>query len=91
MKNEEWLRKPGFILIMAAICMGCIGCKPGVPGDVIQPDEMEDILYDYYLSREMAQKPSSEGNSSYLRTLYYKAVLKKHGVTEAQFDSSLVY
>ena len=62
MKNEEWLRKPGFILIVAAICMVCIGCKPGVPGDVIQPDEMEDILYDYYSPREMAQKPSSEGN-----------------------------
>ena len=43
MKNEEWLRKPGFILIVVAICMVCIGCKPGVPGDVSQPDEMEDI------------------------------------------------
>ena len=85
------LRKPSYILIVAVICMTCIGCKPGVPKDVIQPDEMEDILYDYYLSREMAQKPSGEGNSSYLRTLYYKAVLKKHGVTEAEFDSSLVY
>lgn len=78
-------------MIVATICMVCIGCKPSVPGDVIQPDDMEDILYDYYLSREMAQKPSGEGNSSYLRTLYYKSVLKKHGVTEAEFDSSLVY
>ena len=32
MKNEEWLSKPGFILIVVAICMVCIGCKPGVPG-----------------------------------------------------------
>lgn len=78
-------------MIVATICMVCIGCKPSVPGNIIQPDDMEDILYDYYLSREMAQKPSGEGNSSYLRTLYYKSVLKKHGVTEAEFDSSLVY
>lgn len=78
-------------MIVATICMVCIGCKPSVPGNVIQPDDMEDILYDYYLSREMAQKPSGEGNSPYLRTLYYKSVLKKHGVTEAEFDSSLVY
>ena len=85
------LRKPSYMLIVAVICMACIGCKPGVPKDVIQPDEMEDILYDYYLSREMAQKPSGGDNSPYLRTLYYKAVLKKHGVTEAEFDSSLVY
>ncbi len=91
MKSEELLRKPSYIVIVAAICMVCIGCKPTVPRDVIQPDDMEDILYDYYLSREMAQKPSGEGNSPYLRTLYYKAVLKKHGVTEAEFDSALVY
>lgn len=78
-------------MVVAAISMMCVGCKPTVPDDVIQPDDMEDILYDYYLSREMAQKPSGEGNSSYLRTLYYKAVLEKYGVTEAEFDSSLVY
>ena len=91
MKNEAWLRKPSYIVMVATICLVCIGCKPTVPSDVIQPGDMEDILYDYYLSREMAQKPSGEGNSPYLRTLYYKAVLKKHGVTEAEFDSSLVY
>ena len=80
------------IVIWAVLCvMLLIGCKPSVPGDVIQPDEMEDILFDYYLSREMASKPSVEGTTPYLRTLYYNAVLKKHGVTEAEFDSSLVY
>ncbi|MGN1228728.1 MAG: DUF4296 domain-containing protein [Prevotella sp.] len=85
------MKRTLYIVIVATICMVCIGCKPSVPGNVIQPDDMEDILYDYYLSREMAQKPSGEGNSPYLRTLYYKSVLKKHGVTEAEFDSSLVY
>ena len=83
--------KKQYIVIFATIFMVCIGCKPTVPSDVIQPDDMEDILYDYYLSREMAQKPSSEGSTPYLRSMYYYAVLKKHSVTEAEFDSSLVY
>lgn len=87
------MRSRGLLYKMLAgiVCMMCIGCKPSVPSDVIQPGDMEDILYDYYLSREMASKPSSEGSSAYLRSLYYQAVLKKHGVTEAEFDSSLVY
>lgn len=74
----------GFIALMA-------GCKPGVPEDVIQPDKMENILYDYFMSREMASNSSADGNSSFRRTMYFHTVLKKHGVSEAEFDSSLVY
>ena len=79
------------LVIGAVISTMCLGCKPSVPSDVIQPGEMEDILFDYYLSREMAMKPSSEGSVPYLRSMYYYAVLNKHGITEAEFDSSLVY
>lgn len=64
-------------------------CTPGVPKDVIQPDDMEDILYDYHISQAMAVKEGS--GSDYNRNLYFKAVLKKHGVTQAEFDSALVY
>lgn len=64
-------------------------CKPSVPKDVIQPDDMEDMLYDYHLSQSMAQREN--GNSDYTRRLYFEAVLKKYGVTQAEFDSSLVY
>lgn len=74
-------------------------CKPGVPKGYIQPDEMEDILYDYHFAQAVAYRDmGSAGNPSrdvntpvYRRELYYHAVLKKYGVTEAEFDSSLVY
>lgn len=74
-------------------------CKPGVPKEYIQPDEMEDILYDYHFSqalayRDMGKAGNPQQNSNtpiYRRELYYHAVLRKHGVTEAEFDSSLVY
>ena len=79
------------IVCVAALLMA-VGCKPSVPRDVIQPDDMEDILYDYYVSQGMASIPVSRtSNEDYQRDLYFNAVLKKHGVTRAEFDSSLVY
>ena len=79
------------IVCMAALLLA-VGCKPGVPGDVIQPDDMEDILYDYYVSQGMASVPGPGlGHEEYQRDLYFNAVLKKHRVTRAEFDSSLVY
>ncbi|MBO7110238.1 MAG: DUF4296 domain-containing protein, partial [Prevotella sp.] len=69
-----------------------IACKPGTPSQYIQPDEMEDILVDYYMAQAMAQQANnSQGEREYNTAMYIEAVLKKHGVTKAEFDSSLVY
>ena len=65
-----------------------IACKPKDPPQYIQPDEMEDILYDYHVAQGMA---TSVENNNYNSHLYYEAVLKKHHVTRAEFDSSLAY
>ncbi|MBO4720485.1 MAG: DUF4296 domain-containing protein [Prevotella sp.] len=76
----------GIVLILLS------ACKPGVPGKYIQPGDMEDILYDYYISQGMASVPGPNmDNEDYKRDLYFNAVLKKHRVTRAEFDSSLVY
>lgn len=72
-------------------------CTPKVPSEYIQPDDMEDILYDYFVSQGIAQEEGvagMEGSSrvmDYRRALYFDAVLKKYGLTRADFDSSLVY
>ena len=68
-----------------------VSCKPSVPRDYISPVDMEEILYDYYLSQAMADHDTKDGKMGYNRRLYFLAVLKKHGLTEAEFDSSLVY
>ncbi len=72
--------------ILAAMMLA--GCKPQVPSEYIQPDDMADILYDYYVSKALAAQGDS---ADYYRNLYYLGVLKKHSVTESEFDSSLVY
>ena len=73
------------LLVLAA-------CKPGVPRQFIQPAEMEDILVDYHKAQAMAQNDgSSLDEQNYNRTYYFALVLKKYGVTLADFDSSMVY
>lgn len=67
-----------------------LACKPTVPRHIIQPQEMEEILYDCHLADAMAGLiPDSSGN--YNARLYRLGVLKKHGVSEAEFDSAMVY
>ena len=68
-------------------------CTPKVPSEYIQPDDMEDILYDYFVSEGMAREENNNSGRviEYRRELYFNAVLKKYDVTRAEFDSSLVY
>jgi len=68
-----------------------LSCKPGVPSKYIQPDDMEDILYDIHIAQAMADEDRNGEKYDYNQTLYFAAVLEKHGVTKADFDSSLVY
>jgi hypothetical protein len=73
-----------FVLLLA------VACKPSVPSQYIQPGELEDILYDYHVAEAMS-KTTGGGDYEYNKHLYISAVLKKYGVSEADFDSSLVY
>ena len=67
-------------------------CKPGTPGKYIQPDDMEDILVEYYMARALAQQDGGPYEErDYNTALYIEAVFKRHGITQAEFDSSLVY
>lgn len=76
------------IILTVLLLLG--SCKPQVPGRYIQPGDMEDLLYDYHLAQGAAVI-DEDMTSDYKRRLYFLAVLEKHGVTEAEFDSSMVY
>ena len=64
-----------------------LACKPTVPSEYIQPDDMADILYDYHVSQAMESVKDDSGDKRF----FFDGVLLKHGVSEAQFDTSLVY
>lgn len=50
---------------------------------------MRDVLVDYHLAQGMAE--SADGNEEENRYLYVQAVFRKYHITEAQFDSSMVF
>ncbi len=66
-----------------------VSCKPTVPSEYIQEDELEALLYDYHMADGIArhQKGDYDTNLIALRA----GVLKKHGVSQAEFDSTMVY
>ena len=65
-----------------------VGCGKQVPEDIIQPDRMENILYDYHLSISMGNNLSYSDN--YQKEAYKNYVFEKYHITEADFDSSMV-
>ena len=77
--------KGGFLIILLLSLFAC----EEKPDGLLSKGEMEDVLYDYHIAQYMAASmPYEERYKSYL---YVEAVFEKHGITEAQFDSSLVY
>lgn len=77
--------------VFAGVCLFFVflaSCKPSIPSDVISKGKMEDILYDYHVALAMANNNPQETG---VAIAYREAVLKKHEVTSAEFDSSMVY
>ena len=75
------------ILIITIFCLSA--CKPGVPSRVISPSDMEEILYDFHIAQAMAETETDSVN--FKRYSYTNAVFQKHGITEAEFDSSMIW
>lgn len=76
-----------FFIVALVECI--ISCRPGIPGRYLQTDEMVDILYDYHLAEGIIQ---GNGDTDTLAMRIFKAsILRKHDVSVAEFDSSMVY
>ena len=81
--------KPLSYTLIIGLISVVTSCKPGVPAPYLQPRQMEDILYDYHLAQGVLQE---EGKDSEVDKQAYKlAVLKKYGISEAEFESSMEY
>lgn len=86
-RNRLWLLPLQFFV--GLILVAFASCKPSLPSNIISESKMEDLLYDYHLAQAMANAdPGKDGGNAFA---YQAAVLKKHGVSQAEFDSSMVY
>ena len=75
-------------LFLALVLVSLIGCKPRVPSEFIDEKDMAKILYDYHLADAMSNEVAG-GNKQWHEM--QASVLKKHGVTQAKFDTSMTY
>ena len=61
------------------------------PKGILHSGEMRDLLVDLHKTDAMIQIKGLKYNDSEIKDIYYAQVLERHGVTQAQFDSSLVW
>lgn len=79
-------------MVFAPLLLILASCIPTTPSQYIQPDDMEDILVDYHLVRALAHNSDVPYDSiPFFQAKCLQSVFRKHGVTQEQFDSSMVY
>lgn len=83
-------RSPHYLLLLAmTICLlGMASCRPR---GVLSPHEMRDVVYDLHRADGAIQVAGYNYSHDEELAACYKSVLDKHGITQAQFDSSLVW
>ncbi len=83
------IRRNHIVKLLIVFLLGLLAsCKPAVPSEYIQEGKMEDILYDYHIALAMAAQKGADPTKT---EAYKLAALKKHEVTESQFNASLEY
>lgn len=81
--------KNKLLILCVAIGTTLFSCKPKVPDYVIPEDKMTDILYDYHMAKSLSSDVSYR--EPYKKEAYKNYVFQKHGITEAELDSSMVW
>ena len=76
------------LLIILCILLAIVGCRPR---GVLSNREMRNVLYDLHRADGAIQVAGYNYSHDQELAGYYKNVLDKHGITQAQFDSSLVW
>ena len=73
---------------MLLVCVAMLGCRPR---GVLSNREMREVLYDLHRADGAIQVAGYNYSHDQELAGYYKNVLDKHGITQAEFDSSLVW
>lgn len=82
------MRHAHILLLLTLLAVTLVGCHDSSSA-VISESEMEEILFDYHLADAMAQQ--AQGGYEKNAIEYRAAVLKKYGVSQEKFDTSMVY
>jgi hypothetical protein len=75
----------GLLLFLVA------GCKPEVPKDILQPEEMAPVLYDMHIADGYISTIPIPDSARKVGASYYKAIYKKYGIDSARYTKSMNY
>lgn len=77
--------KKGSLVLLPLVSL-CAACTVKVPKGVISQHRMEEILYDYHQAQGMCEADLTLSSEEVMRKVF-----EKHGVSEADFDSSMIW
>ena len=86
--NQSTNQPINHLAIILLIMIAFVGCRPR---GVLSQHKMRSVLYDLHRTDGILQQAGYTYGHDEDLNAYYEAVLEKHGVTQAQFDSSLVW
>ena len=78
-------------LFIVFLALSLWGCKPGVPKEITQPKEMENILFDIHVLDGYVSEIPSADSAKKLSAPMYKGIFKKYGSDSATHAKSMVY
>ena len=78
-------------LYIAIVFFLLSGCKPGIPKDLIQPEEMAKILHDIHIADSYLGMTMSPDSVKIKAAGYYKGIYKKYDIDSATYTKSMVY
>ncbi len=82
------ISKTILVFTLCSLLLILSGCRPK---GILHSWELRALLYDLHRMDALLQVSGRQYESDEVRNIYYAEVLEKHGVTQAQFDSSLVW
>jgi len=87
-RTEKVLRRlPVVIAVSALLTTAC----NRVPSHVIKPDDMAEIMADVRMADAVVTVQNTEYSPQEKKIALKEAILQHHGITEEQFDTSLVW
>ena len=82
------MRSGAVKIVLFLLLLQFVSCKVEVPENILPPEKMEAVLYDYHLTSAMT---TTFASVTYKEKLMYSYVYAKHGITKEAFDTSLVW
>lgn len=77
-----------YIVLLVPVLFTLSGCRPK---GILRSGEMRDVLVDLHKTDALLQMVGQQYTTPEDKAAYYGQILEKHGITQAQFDSSIVW